>query len=49
MVSVKEKNPILAKAEIGKPKTFTHDLPSDTFTYGAATRKMDYGVGKLTS
>lgn len=49
MVSIKEKNPILAKDEVGKSKPFTHDLPSGNFTYGAATRKNQYDVSKLTT
>ena len=49
MVSLKERNPILAKNEVGKSKAFTHDLPPDNFTYGAATRNPEYNVAKLTT
>ena len=49
MVTIKEKNPLLTKNVIGKTKQFTHDLPPDNFTYGAATVKPNFNVAKLTS
>lgn len=47
--TVREKNPLLTKDDVGKAKPFTHDLPGENFTYGAALRKETYGAGALTS
>ena len=45
----KEKNPLLTKDAVGRPKPTTHDLPYGSHAYGVKNKAEEFGVGKLTS
>ena len=45
----KERNPLLARDDVGKAKPTTKDLPIEGHIYGVKNKKEEYGVGKLTS
>jgi len=49
MNSYKEKNILLARDDVGKPKPSTKDLPTAGHSYGVKNRQEEFGVGKLTS
>ena len=45
----KEKNPLLARDDVGKPKPSTHDLPGNTHVFGVKNKTETHGAGRLTS
>ena len=45
----RERNVLLAKDDIGRPKQSTYDLPGQDHAYGVKNRKEEYGAGKLTT
>ena len=49
MNTFKEKNPLLARDDVGKAKPTTKDLPTYGHSYGVKNRQEEFGVGKLTS
>ena len=46
---MKEKNCLLAKGDIGKPKQSVYNLPTEEFVFGSPNRKEPHGVSGLTS
>lgn len=49
MTTVREKNILLCRDDVGRAKPHTHDLPESSFTYGVANKKEEHGAGKLTT
>lgn len=45
----KERNPLLARDDIGRSKPSTYKLPETAHTYGVKSKKEEFGAGKLTS
>ena len=48
-MNFKEKNPLLARDDVGKPKPTTKDLPVESHSYGVKNKREEFGVDKLTS
>ena len=46
---MREKNVLLARDDIGRPKPSVYSLPNQAHAYGVANKIEEYGVGKLTS
>ena len=49
MIRPKEKNTLLVRGDIGKPKPFTHILPVESHAYGMPLKRETHGAAKLTS
>ena len=49
MIRPREKNTLLVRGDIGKPKPFTHILPVESHAYGMPLKRETHGAAKLTS